>query len=253
MMSSFAAAIGLDAPVEIVNMQASPPPPAGPPCRQRRARLALPLWPPAGCSPPAALTCPALHYAVTAPQELRALEQFQTPFFALNLSVSLSISLQGFGLQVAEGARAAAAPCCACAATRGALACEARGGAGSSCGCRVSTRPCAAGLLGELPFGALSIVGARRCAGHVGNAAASHTAVRSCSAAASFTAVPCCSPCPPAANARPTPACSIEEARRARLAGADSILVKAELVRQYAPDRLGQLLEELRSATDLDD
>lgn len=49
------------------------------------------------------------------------------------------------------------------------------------------------------------------------------------------------------------PCCSIEEARQARLAGADSLLVKWELVQQYAPDRLGLLLEQLRDATSGDD
>jgi indole-3-glycerol phosphate synthase len=120
LMSSFAASIGLDCPVEIVNMQ-----------------------------------------------ELQAMERFRVPFFAMNLSVGLSVQLQGFGLQVASG------------------------------------------LLGEMPFGSISMVGAS----------------------------------------------SIEDARKARQAGADSILIKWELVQQYAGDhsRLAQLLEELRYATSGDD
>jgi hypothetical protein len=50
-------------------------------------------------------------------------------------------------------------------------------------------------------------------------------------------------------------ASSIEDARKARQAGADSILIKWELVQQYAGDhsRLAQLLEELRYATSGDD
>ncbi|KAL4444701.1 hypothetical protein ABPG77_002518 [Micractinium sp. CCAP 211/92] len=118
LMSSFASAVGLDCPVEVVNMQ-----------------------------------------------ELQAMERFQVPFFGMNLSVGLSVSLQGFGLQVAKG------------------------------------------LLGELPFGAISMVGAR----------------------------------------------SIEEARQARLAGADSLLIKWELVQQFAPDQLDLLMEQLRDATSGDD
>ena len=47
--------------------------------------------------------------------------------------------------------------------------------------------------------------------------------------------------------------CSVEEARRAREAGASCVLVKWELVRQYAPDRLTLLLEQLRDATSGDD
>ncbi|PSC68944.1 Isovaleryl-dehydrogenase [Micractinium conductrix] len=110
-MSSFAAAIGLDCPVEVVNLQ-----------------------------------------------ELQAMEKYGVPFYGMNLSVGLSIQLQGFGVGVAKG------------------------------------------LLGELPFGAVSLVGAK----------------------------------------------SVEEARQARLAGADCLLIKWELVQQHCPDRLGQLLEDLR-------
>ncbi|KAI7841635.1 hypothetical protein COHA_004655 [Chlorella ohadii] len=96
-----------------------------------------------------------------------AMERFQVPFFAMNLSVGLSVQLQGFGLQVASG------------------------------------------LLGEMPYGSISIVGAS----------------------------------------------SIEDARKARQAGADSILIKWELVQQHAgdPGRLALLLEELRYATSGDD
>ncbi|EFN54727.1 hypothetical protein CHLNCDRAFT_135426 [Chlorella variabilis] len=97
--------------------------------------------------------------------ELRALEPYQMPWFGLNLSVGLSVSITGFGLQVATG------------------------------------------LLGEMPFGAISMVGAR----------------------------------------------SIEEARQARAAGADCVLVKWELVQLYAPDRLGVLVEALQDATCGDD
>jgi hypothetical protein len=49
------------------------------------------------------------------------------------------------------------------------------------------------------------------------------------------------------------PACSVEEARKAREAGADCILVKWELVQQYSPARLGMLVEQLRDATCGDD
>jgi hypothetical protein len=55
-------------------------------------------------------------------QELRALEPYQLPWYGMNLSVGLSVSVAGFGMQVASG------------------------------------------LLGELPFGAISMVGAKRCA-----------------------------------------------------------------------------------------
>jgi ABC-type enterochelin transport system permease subunit len=36
-------------------------------------------------------------------QELRAMEQSRVPFYASNLSVGLSISVAGFGMQVATG------------------------------------------------------------------------------------------------------------------------------------------------------
>ena len=51
------------------------------------------------------------------------------------------------------------------------------------------------------------------------------------------------------------PACSVEEARQARLAGADSILVKWELVQQHcgSPLQLAHLVENLRDATSGDD
>ena len=45
----------------------------------------------------------------------------------------------------------------------------------------------------------------------------------------------------------------MEEARRARQAGADCLLVKWELVEQYASGRLPALLEELQDAVSLDD
>lgn len=96
--------------------------------------------------------------------ELQAMERFGVPFFGINISVGLSISITGFGGDVA------------------------------------------AGLLGELPFGAVSMVGAK----------------------------------------------TVDEARRARMAGASSLLIKRELVEAYE-GREGQLLEELRLATDGDD
>ena len=71
-LSSFAAALGLDAPVEIVNMN-----------------------------------------------ELNAMEAGGVPFYGLNLSIGLSVSITGFGSDVARG------------------------------------------LLGELPFGAVSLVGVK--------------------------------------------------------------------------------------------
>eukprot|EP00887_Chlorella_sp_A99_P002189 scaffold21.g2189.t1 len=117
LMSSYAAAIGLDCPVEIVNNA-----------------------------------------------ELTAMERFGVPFFGINLSVGLSISIAGFGADVA------------------------------------------AGLLGGLPFGTVSLVGAR----------------------------------------------SVGEARRARAAGADALLVRQELVGEYAGREVA-LLEELRAATCGDD
>lgn len=51
------------------------------------------------------------------------------------------------------------------------------------------------------------------------------------------------------------PGRSIDDARKARQAGADSILIKWELVQQHAgdPGRLALLLEELRYATSGDD
>lgn len=53
----------------------------------------------------------------------------------------------------------------------------------------------------------------------------------------------------------PLPMRSMEDARKARQAGADSILIKWELVQQYAgdPGCLAQLLDELRYATSGDD
>ena len=121
LMSSFAAAVGLDAPVEIVNMA-----------------------------------------------ELRDMERYGVPFYGLNLSVGLSVQIVGFGFGVA------------------------------------------AGLLEELPFGAVSLVGVR----------------------------------------------SVEEARQARLAGADCLLVRWELVRQHAGGGgggLAALVEALRDTTSGDD
>lgn len=97
-------------------------------------------------------------------QELRAMEQFGVPFFGVNLSVGLSVRLQGFGEDVARG------------------------------------------LLGELPFGAVAIVGAR----------------------------------------------SVDEARRARAAGANALLVRRELVAEHA-GRERELVAALRQATDGDD
>lgn len=142
----------------------------------------------------------------------------QVPFYGVNLSVGLSVQLAGFGLQVAQG------------------------------------------LLGELPYGAVSLVGVKRCA-----CASMRMAVSRASASA------CCGPGRPPAIAAPpavvvqvvrrgtspvpgpAPApCSVEEARRARLAGADALLIKAELVRQHVGD-LGRLVEALRDATNLDD
>lgn len=116
-MSSFAASLGLDCPVEVVNAS-----------------------------------------------ELREVSQFGVPFYGVNLSVGLSVGIAGFGSQVAKG------------------------------------------LVGELPFGAISMVGVR----------------------------------------------SLDEARAAKMAGADSLLVKAELVEEYK-GRLPQLVEQLRYLTSLDD
>lgn len=53
--------------------------------------------------PPRALSLAALPCAPLL-QELRALEPYQMPWFGLNLSVGLSVSITGFGLQVATGA-----------------------------------------------------------------------------------------------------------------------------------------------------
>ena len=71
LLSSYASSLGLDCPIEIVNMN-----------------------------------------------ELRSLEKYEVPFYGMNLSVGLSVSIAGFGADVAEG------------------------------------------LLGEFPFGVLSIAGA---------------------------------------------------------------------------------------------
>lgn len=146
-------------------------------------------------------------------QELQALEPFQIPFYAMNLSVALSVSVAGFGLQVASG------------------------------------------LLGELPFGSISMVGAKRWVGACLQLAPRAAAVRRqppmCFAGdallqGSGWSPPVSQPCLPGA-------CSVEEARRAREAGADCVLVKAELVHQFVPDRLGWLVEQLREATSGDD
>lgn len=119
-MSSFAAALGIDAPVEIVNMN-----------------------------------------------ELRSLEGTGSPppFFGLNISVSLSVSIPGFGSDVAKG------------------------------------------LLGELPYESLSLVGCK----------------------------------------------TIEEARKLRLAGADALLIKSELVAGYESSTLAELVKALRAVTNSDD
>ena len=49
--------------------------------------------------------------------------------------------------------------------------------------------------------------------------------------------------------------CSIDEARKARQAGADALLVKWELVQQHVGEegQLAELLEQLRYATSGDD
>lgn len=59
-------------------------------------------------------------------------------------------------------------------------------------------------------------------------------------------------PLPPTLLSAPARCRSVEEARRARLAGADAILVKHELVRQHVDD-LPRLVEALRDATNMDD
>ena len=68
-------------------------------------------------------------------------------------------------------------------------------------------------------------------------------------------AVPClaANACLLCCHRRPPSHCSVEEARQARLAGADCLLIKWELVQQHCPDRLGQLLEDLRDVTCGDD
>jgi len=116
-MSSFASALGLDAPVEIVNLA-----------------------------------------------EMKAMETFGVPFFALNISVGLSVRIAGFGRDVA------------------------------------------AGILGELPFMAVSLVGVK----------------------------------------------SLEEARAAREAGADSLFIRRELVWEWQ-GRETQLVDALIDATNGDD
>jgi len=116
-LSSFAAALGLDCPVEVVNLK-----------------------------------------------EMKAMEPMGVPFYGLNLSVGLSIAIPGFGADVA------------------------------------------AGILGELPFGAITMAGAR----------------------------------------------SIDEARKAKMSGADSILVKKELVQGWI-GRERDLVEALKEATCGDD
>jgi hypothetical protein len=116
-MSSFSAALGLDAPVEIVNLA-----------------------------------------------ELKAMETYGVPFFALNISVGLSVKIAGFGSDVA------------------------------------------AGILGELPLGAISLVGVK----------------------------------------------SLDEARAAREAGADTLFIRRELVADWY-GREKQLVEALIDATNGDD
>ena len=116
-MSSFSAALGMDAPVEIVNLA-----------------------------------------------ELKAMDASGVPFYALNISVGLSVQIAGFGKDVA------------------------------------------AGLLGELPFAAVSLVGVK----------------------------------------------SLDEARVAREAGADSLFIRREFVAEWL-GKERQLVEALMDATNGDD
>lgn len=116
-LSSYASALGLDCPVEIVNMS-----------------------------------------------ELQSLEPYEVPFYGLNISIGLSVSIAGFGADVAEG------------------------------------------LLGQFPFGILSIAGAG----------------------------------------------SIDEARKMRFSGADSLLIKDTLVKQWL-GKEGELVQLLWDATSGDD
>lgn len=51
------------------------------------------------------LASPLLNPCSTCCSLLQAMERFRVPFFAMNLSVGLSVQLQGFGLQVASGER----------------------------------------------------------------------------------------------------------------------------------------------------
>lgn len=117
-LSSFSAALGLDCPVEIVNLK-----------------------------------------------ELKAMEQYGVPFYAMNISVGLSVAIAGFGRDVADG------------------------------------------LLGEMPFGAVSLVGVK----------------------------------------------SIEDVRKMRIAGADALLVKKELVMGEYSGREEELVQHLLDTVLLDD
>ena len=115
-----------------------------------------------------------------------------------------------------------------------------------------------AGLLGELPLGAISMVGARR----YGSPLLLHHLLVECCCLLLCKHMRfntslmdhCTARLPARPPARP-PACSVEEARQARLAGADSILVKWEHVQQHcgSPRQLALLVEELRDATSGDD
>lgn len=105
-----------------------------------------------------------------------------------------------------------------------------------------------------MPFGAISMVGARRC----GAAISWELLMASAGPAVSTAACSCSCKASPARLETihafgPAVSCSIEEARQARAAGADCVLVKWELVQLYAPDRLGVLVEALQDATCGDD
>lgn len=206
----------------------------------------------------------------------------------MNLSVGLSVSLQGFGLQVAKGEGSTG--CKKADARRLGM----QGGAATGA------------LPARLPWRAATVAAANRLTADL---AMSRARSRGSALALAFQARwrPGCCCCRPAGGAAfwgrqhggsqevslpppthpptlPSPpsfclpsvtlhACpvtggmgraqplqppfsrcrSVEDARQARLAGADSLLIKWELVQQYAPDRLDLLLEQLRDATSGDD
>ena len=160
-MSSFSAALGLDAPVEVVNARVSPERSFA---RSERACLPVGADSVRGGACLACLTSP---HCRQRSQELEGLARMGVVFYGINLGVGISIALPGFASDLAHG------------------------------------------LLGEMPFGAISLVGCKR----------------------------------------------LEDARTARLSGADAVLVKREMWQAAEAEgiSLEVLLQQVRAVTDGDD